>query len=106
MTLGDDALLGERVLDVGRKINIRLGPLSEDRMLDLLPLGNGAGDLRDIVNGYLEPTLEYDVIFELECAATERRLGCDPIHLGWTSSLGRSAAALHRIRLAGSAYKG
>ncbi len=106
MTLGDDALLGERVLDVGRKINIRVGPLSEDRMLDLLPLGNGAGDLRDIVNGYLEPALEYDVIFELECASSERRLGSDPVHLGWTSSLGRSTAALRRIRLAGSAYKG
>jgi type VI secretion system protein ImpH len=105
MTLGDDAVLGERVLDVGRKINIRLGPLCEECLLGLLPRGTGAEDFRDIVNGYLEPTLEYDVIFDLESAASERRLGCDPNYLGWNSPLGRSAVKRRRIRLAGSAYK-
>ncbi|KIH76534.1 type VI secretion system protein ImpH [Geoalkalibacter ferrihydriticus] len=104
MTLGEDLVLGERVLDVGRKINILLGPLSEARALELFPGRSGAGDFRDLVDGYLEPTLEYDVIFLVEAEVSERSLGRDPIHLGWTSCLGTPVGDRRRIRLAGSAY--
>ncbi|WP_429884440.1 type VI secretion system baseplate subunit TssG [Geoalkalibacter halelectricus] len=106
MTLGDDLVLGERVLDVGRKINVIIGPLSEARAREFFPGGNSAREFQDLVNGYLEPTLEYDVIFLVEGAAAERCLGQEPIYLGWTSALGEAGVGPRRIRLPGSAYKG
>jgi type VI secretion system protein ImpH len=106
MTLGDDLVLGTRVLDIGRKINIVFGPLPEARALDLLPGRLGAKELKGLVGGYLEPTLEFDVTFLVEVAAGVRRLGCDPIQLGWTSCLDDSGLKPRRIRVAGSAYGG
>jgi len=105
MTLGDDLVLGERVLDVGRKINLSLGPLDEERALDLLPGGEGARDFKDLVNAYLEPTLEFDVIILVDGSASARHLGCDPLYLGWTSGLGEADGKTRRIHLAGSAYQ-
>lgn len=104
MILGEDVVLGQRVLDVGRKINIELGLMSEARTLEFFPGRGGARELRDLIEGYLEPTLEYDVIFLVEPTHCKRRLGRDDIHLGWTSGLGESAKKPRRIRLAGRAY--
>lgn len=105
MTLGDDLVLGEHVLDVSRKINIVLGPMKQEQALDLLP-GNPAGaDFYDLLKSYLPPTLEFDLILQVVSSPAGQVLGQDPLYLGWTLRLGESGSGLRRIRLPGSSYQ-
>ena len=105
MTLGDDLVLGEQVLDVSRKINIVLGPMKQEQALDLLP-GNPVGaDLNDLLKSYLPPTLEFDLILHVVSSSLAQVLGQDPLYLGWTLCLGEPGSGMRRVRLPGSSYQ-
>ncbi len=106
LALGDNLVVGERVLDVGRKVNIVFGPMAMDDALALFPGRGRSGDLIALVRSYLDPTLEFDFVFRVAGNQRESaRLGEDPIHLGWTTTLGAAPVGIREIRLAGSAYQ-
>ncbi len=103
LVLGENCSLGDRVLDVSRKILIRIGPISSDQSLELLPGQARAGDLATLIRQYLHPTIEFDL--ELLIAAEPGpplQLGRQPAILGWGAPLGERDARNYRIRLAGS----
>lgn len=102
LALGDDAMLGSRLMDVNSKILLRIGPLPSRVAVDLLPGGPSAAALAHLIREYLDPTIQYDVELLIRPDPDdESALGEDPPILGWTTCLGRAGDAVNCIRLAG-----
>ena len=90
--LGRDLLLGRYVFDVPGRLEIRLGPLTLEPFLDLLPIGAGFRELRDLVRLYLGDSARVDVQLtlagpEVPVARLGARGGADAPRLGWTTWL-------------------
>ncbi len=87
-TLGEDAVLGEKVWDCQSKFRLILGPLSLADYQRFLPNGPGYGKLRDLVKLYIGLELDWDLQLVLKKEQVPvTRLGGDAA-LGWTSWLG------------------
>lgn len=103
--LGEDTMLGERVLDCAGRIALRVGPAPLDAVLPLLP-GRARGEaLAELVQRYLGPTLPFEVLFIIDVPAGQAsRLGADALVLGCAVWLGESGGATYPIRIPGTAY--
>ena len=60
-TLGEDFLVGARMIDRSGKFRVKLGPVGFDEYTGFLPPGDHASDLREIVRFYCGDPLEFDV---------------------------------------------
>lgn len=95
--LGQSLVIGERIWDVEGRILLRIGPLSYEQFVDLLPDESPVPErkgfflLVHMARFYLGPTIEFDVRLELkpgeapECSLGG--LGSPGSRLGWNSWL-------------------
>lgn len=102
LSLGDNSMLGNRLMDVNSKILLQIGPLPIHDAGKLLPGHPFAATLAHMIREYLDPTIQYDVELLIQPdAASESTLGGEHSILGWTSCLGHAGDAINRIRLTG-----
>lgn len=90
--LGQDAVIGEKVLDRQHNIRLWIGPLSWQDYIRFLPNGKAYKQLRDWMRGYIGIELTWDV--RLGLRADERpatQLG-GKSRLGWSSWVATDAA--------------
>ena len=59
--LGQNTVIGSRVWEVQGKFRIRLGPLTYQRFLDYLPVGNAFRKLAQLTRVYVRAGFDYDV---------------------------------------------
>lgn len=78
--LGVSMVLGTRVWDEQGKIRLRVGPLTFEKFLDLLPEGTTLGPLGQMTRLYLDEQCGFDVqlVLKSECVP-ECRLSSDPL---------------------------
>lgn len=102
LALGDNAMLGSRLMDVNSKILIRIGPLPSRDAAELLPERPSSATLAHMIREYLDPTIQYDLEMLIQPDADfESVLGGDQSILGWTACLGKAGKAINRVRLTG-----
>ncbi len=107
LALGENTLLGDRVLDLGRKILIRVGPVCLEQARTLLPGQKGAAELGRLIRQYLDPTVQFDLDLEIRPqSGAATRLGHSEVILGWTSWLGNMGREGNVIHLPGSCFGG
>ncbi len=105
MALGDNALLGEAILDVNSKIGIHVGPLPAARARELLPGHPRARALGRLLARYLDPGMAFDVVLHVQPdQASGARLGTDDMVLGWSSWLGEALQESYALRIPGSSF--
>lgn len=105
LVLGENCSLGDRVLDVSRKVLIRIGAVPVSQAVALLPGRERAMELGRLIHQYLNPTIEFDI--ELLVASEPgppTRLGCQEAILGWSAGLGEMGTGTYRIQLPGSSF--
>ena len=97
--LGEDVLLGERVLDIATTFRIRLGPVGLDDFLAFLPPGPNLAKLLELVGRFNSESLEYEVeVGILEEEIPPPRLSSDRVRLGWSSWLGPHGVTERSVR--------
>jgi type VI secretion system protein ImpH len=87
--LGEAATIGEQIYDRSGKFRLRLGPMSIEQYLALLPGGEDVPTLRELVRLYAPDFLAYDV--ELQIRSDDlptTQLGDSGNQLGFTTSAG------------------
>ncbi len=105
LVLGENALLGDRVLDLSRKILLQIGPVSLAKAKTLLPGQVEAKELGQMVRQYLDPTMEFDLELQIQPGnGAANQLGQQDVILGWTSWLGDIGRQGNRIHLPGSCF--
>jgi type VI secretion system protein ImpH len=90
-TLGGDAILGERLYDVGGRYALAIGPVDPVRFRSFLPDGEDHDTLRKLIRLYHNDPLEADLTIRLH-GADIPPLVLDPEGprgLGWNTWLGR-----------------
>jgi type VI secretion system protein ImpH len=88
--LGRDATVGERVFDRSGKFRLRLGPMSVNRYLALLPGAPDAAALHALVRLYVPDYLDFDVELRVRSAdIPPTQLGDPQARLGLTTNLGQ-----------------
>ncbi len=98
--LGDNTILGDRIMDVSSKIVITIGPIPIDAAKNLLPGHKQARQLANLVREYLDPAISYEI--DLQVTAGEgyhSSLGTETTILGWTCCLGQPGEQQNHIRL-------
>lgn len=106
LKLGDNSVIGSRVLDMGGKIRINIGPLSMDKVLKLLPQRTRGVELGELIQRYLSPALTYDVVFSvIPDKAWRLQLGVTQANLGWTTLLGKFEGDHYTIAIPGQLYR-
>jgi type VI secretion system protein ImpH len=102
LALGDNTMLGGRLMDVNSRILLRIGPLPAGNAVALLPGRTSAAHLAHLIREYLDPTIQYDVEMLIQPdAGFESALIEDRAILGWTTCLGRAGGEVNPIRLTG-----
>jgi type VI secretion system protein ImpH len=102
VTLGEDALLGERVRDRAGKCRVVLGPLDLEGYLAFLPSGPHSSPLGALLRLLLPDPLDAEVRLVLAAASVPGlRLSAGPAaaRLGWTSWLLRDPAPRDKAEL-------
>jgi type VI secretion system protein ImpH len=87
-TLGQDAVIGEKIWDCQSKFRIMLGPLSLDDYRRFLPGGKSHARLVDIVRLYIGEELDWEAQLILRREEVPLPQLGDQICLGWTVWLG------------------
>ncbi len=104
--LGDNSILGERLMDVNSKIQIHIGPLSIREATSLLPGRPRAEILAHMIREYLAPTIQYDMVMLIQTGeAYTSTLGSDQSILGWTTCIGQAGDIENRIILTGESLE-
>lgn len=86
--LGEDTVLGERVLDAQHKIRLRIGPMSQERYNELLPGEQAVMQIAAWIKNYVGIEFIADIQLVLRNdEVPQARLGSSS-KLGWTSWLG------------------
>lgn len=90
-TLGEDAVIGERIWDCQSQFRIVLGSMSLENYQRFLPTGRSYAKLVDMVRLYIGVELDWEVQLILQQEQVPpSRLG-NQIYLGWTTWLGEQA---------------
>lgn len=98
--LGNNAVLGVRVLDLSGRIAIQIGPLTVEQTADLLPGTERHRRLHGLLRRYLGPALEFEI--RLVVRQTDGacfRLGENTINLGRMSWIGKLADTTYQIAI-------
>lgn len=87
--LGQETVLGERVLDAQHKIRLRLGPMSQARYADMLPGETAVKQIAAWIRNYvgIEFIVDIQLVLRKE-EVPQAQLG-NSSRLGWTSWLGK-----------------
>lgn len=102
LVLGDNSMLGNRLMDVNSKVLLRIGPLPTRMAGQLLPGEDLSTTLTHMIREYLDPTIQYDVeILVQPDPDCETSLGDSHAILGWTTCLGHAGETINTIRLTG-----
>lgn len=105
LVLGENCSLGDRVLDVSRKILIRIGAVPVSQAVALLPGRERAQELGRLIRQYLNPTIEFDIELLVSSEpGPPARLGVQEAILGWSAGLGEMGEGTYRIQLPGSSF--
>ncbi|MFV1983378.1 MAG: type VI secretion system baseplate subunit TssG [Thiohalomonadales bacterium] len=105
LRLGDNSILGNEVLDVSGKIDIVIGPMQSNEVNGLLPGNNRARELGSLVDRFMDPTMNFDVILKVEPSkGIGIYLGAKDVVLGWTTVLGSASSSSYDIRLPGKNF--
>lgn len=106
LALGENAVLGERILDVTRRVEIRIGPLSPAAARDLFPGGSRSAVLYRLVWRYLPPAVDFELCLLVRSeGGPPLALGKEDIRLGWDSHLGEDKAGIREIPLPASSLR-
>ncbi|OOG23464.1 hypothetical protein B1C78_11055 [Thioalkalivibrio denitrificans] len=106
--LGQDTMLGDRVLDCAGRISLRIGPVPLDAVRPLLPGAERGEGLSALARRYLGPALPFDLVFLVMAPqGGESRLGEAGLVLGCAVWLGRAegGARPYPVRIPGTAYR-
>lgn len=107
LALGENVVLGERILDVTRRVEIRIGPLSPARARDLFPGGSRSAVLYRLVWRYLPPAVDFELCLLVRSeGGPPLTLGKDDIRLGWDSYLGEDKSGIREIPLPAGSLRG
>jgi type VI secretion system protein ImpH len=87
-SLGEDAVIGEKVWDCQSKFRIILGPLSFADYQRFLPNGTSHPRLADLVRLYIGMELDWDIQLVLKKEEVPLSWLGNSVFLGWTSWLG------------------
>ena len=102
MILGDNTLVGNEVLDVSGKIDICVGPIRADEIHHLLPGKPDAIALGHLIERYLDPTINFDLVLLVEPSSIlGMQLGSDDAMLGWSSWIGYQVTDTEELRIPG-----
>ena len=105
MSLGDNTILGNEVLDVSGKIDIVIGPMLSNEVNGLLPGNNRAQELGNLVDRFMDPTMNFDVLLKVEPSdGIGIYLGAKDVVLGWSTVLGSASNSSYDIRLPGKNF--
>jgi type VI secretion system protein ImpH len=103
LVLGENLVLGGSVLDVGRRVELRIGPLPLDKALNLLPGGERSATVARLIRRYLPPTIDFDLLLRVRVEQTAPlQLGAEAMMLGWNSCLGENSRAICEIHCPGA----
>jgi type VI secretion system protein ImpH len=106
MTLGDNMVLGNQILDVGGNVQINLGPLSIEQAFTLLPGTENATAMGNVLGQYLGDSIAFDTTLLVEGATGPApALGSEGLRLGWRMWLGEATGKPYSIRISGAEYK-
>lgn len=87
-TLGEDAVIGERIWDCQTKFRIVVGPLTLDDYLRFLPEGRSYEKLADMVKLYIGVELDWEVQLILRHEQVPSPTLGEQLRLGWTTWMG------------------
>jgi len=106
MALGDNMVLGTQLLDVGGKVNVKLGPFNIERAFALLPGTENAKSLGNVLGQFLGGSMDFDATLRVEGASGYApALGSEGLRLGWRMWLGESTGKPYEINISGAEYK-
>lgn len=98
--LGDNMLLGTRVLDLSQKISIRIGPLKSPKAFQLLPNTNRYRSLCALIKQYLGHWIQFEIVLQVIFKNSHMgALGDASIQLGYSTWLGEKGTPFNCIRL-------
>jgi type VI secretion system protein ImpH len=104
--LGHNMVLGDRVLDVGGKINLHIGPVGFERAEQLLPGAPDGETMGQVTAEYLGPAMEFDLTLIVEGAkGMAPPLGASGLRLGWRAWLGEADGRSYPIHISGSEFR-
>ena len=102
MELGDNTILGDEVLDISGKIDIRIGPMEVTEVKNMLPGRPDAIELGNLIQRYLDPTLDFDLVLIVKPSSVlGMQLGSDDVMLGWSTWVGYQMKEIDEIRIPG-----
>ncbi|MEN8141291.1 MAG: type VI secretion system baseplate subunit TssG [Thermodesulfobacteriota bacterium] len=104
LSLGRNCILGERILDVSRKVKIEIGPMPASRAKELLPGRDQARRLARLIRHYLPLTITFDIILLVRPDQKQQQVlgGGEELMLGWNTCLGEWLAEVARIAIPSS----
>lgn len=107
LALGENVVLGERILDVTRRVEIRIGPICPVQARDLLPGGSRSAVLYRLVWRYLPPAVDFELCLLVRSeGGSPLTLGKDDIRLGWDSYMGEDKGKIREIPLPAGSLRG
>jgi type VI secretion system protein ImpH len=92
-TLGEDAVIGERIWDCQTKFRILIGPLALEDYLRFLPNGRSYEKLADMVKLYIGLELDWEVQLILQKEQVPSPTLGSSLALGWTTWIGSRTGA-------------
>jgi len=105
LSLGDNSILGNEVLDVSGKVDIVIGPMKSNEVSGLLPGSDRARELGNLVDRFMDPTMKFDVLLKVEPSdGIGIYLGAKDVILGWSTVLGSASSSNYDIRLPGQNF--
>jgi type VI secretion system protein ImpH len=101
--LGDNALLGNQVLDVSGKIDLQIGPVSPTESMQLMPSTSRGRELLGLINRYLPPSIDFDLVILITSGSVNAEpLGSDQLVLGWSTWLQDEVTSNWQVRINGN----
>ncbi len=102
LRLGDNLLLGDKVLDISGKIDVMIGPISPKASMQLMPTTAKGCAVIDLVKRYLPPSIDFDLLIQITPGTVNAEpLGSDQLVLGWSTWLQDQVTADWQVRISG-----
>ncbi len=98
--LGQGMTVGDRMLVVGGKVDIEIGPMNSHQCHAFLPGGALAEQIRKLLETYLKPSIDYQIILVVKSESTPvQSMQGNNLQLGKTTWLGENPAMERRIKI-------
>jgi type VI secretion system protein ImpH len=97
--LGDDSLVGDRLIDRSTRLRVRVGPLNRSRLRHFLPGGSDYRRLTGLLQSVVPIHLECEIELLRDPGRNRWRLGGFGSALGWTTALSETNSAGHPVTL-------